>query len=114
MMVGDGINDAPTLAQSDISVTLRAACDWVKNTADIILMNEKLEGIYQSIEAAKAYRKILKQNFGWAIGYNLLAIPFAMSGVVTPYMAAIGMSLSSIIVVLNSRRLSKINSKTNA
>lgn len=104
-MVGDGINDAPVLSQSHVSITFAGACDWVKNTADIILLNSQLDSIKQCFITAKRYRGILTQNFAWALLYNAIAIPFAMSGMVTPYIAALGMSLSSIIVVLNARRL---------
>jgi Cu2+-exporting ATPase len=107
LMVGDGVNDAPVLSQSDISVTLLDACDWVKNSTDIILLNNRLNDIALTIQYAARYKSIVKQNFLWAFLYNSISIPFAMAGFVTPYWAAIGMSLSSIAVVLNSRRLRK-------
>lgn len=107
LMLGDGINDAPVLAQSDVSATLFSASNWVKNSADMVLLNDRLLDVDAVLQAAKQYRRILIQNFAWAFSYNIIAIPFAMAGYVTPWMAAIGMSLSSVIVVLNSRRLAK-------
>ncbi len=112
LMLGDGINDAPVLAQSDVSATLFSASNWVKNSADMVLLNDSLLDVDAVMQAAKQYRRTLIQNFAWAFSYNVIAIPFAMAGFVTPWMAAIGMSLSSVIVVLNSRRLAK--TKLNA
>lgn len=107
LTLGDGINDAPLLSESYLSATFSHACDWVKNTSDIILLDKSLLALDQLFIASQQYQKILRQNFIWAIGYNVLAIPFAMAGFVTPWMAAIGMSTSSLVVVLNSYRLSK-------
>lgn len=107
LMIGDGINDAPILSQSDISATLLSACDWVKNSTDIILLDNRLSSIGKAFQYATRYKAIVWQNFAWALLYNSITIPFAMSGLVTPYLAAIGMSLSSVVVVINSRRLKK-------
>ena len=112
LMIGDGINDAPVLAQSDVSATLLEASDLVKNSADMVLLGNRLDGILAAFDSARRYRRILIQNFVWAFSYNLLAIPFAMAGFVAPWMAAAGMSLSSVIVVLNSRRLASANSSS--
>lgn len=107
LTIGDGINDAQVLAQSDISITLFDACDWVKNTTDVIFLNNQLSSLTTLFIQAKRYRLIVRQNLLWALLYNAVAIPFAMAGLVTPYLAALGMSLSSIAVVMNSRRLRK-------
>ena len=107
LMAGDGVNDAPVLAQSDVSVTLLHACDWVKNSTDIILLNNQIGGLKTLFIQAKRHHTIVWQNFTWALLYNGIAIPMAMAGFVTPYWAALGMSLSSIVVVINSRRLKK-------
>src|SRR5690554_1147118 len=114
LMLGDGINDAPVLAQSDVSATLFSASNWVKSSADMILLNDRLLDMDAVMQAAKQYRRTLIQNFAWAFSYNIIAIPFAMAGFVTPWMAAIGMSLSSVIVVLNSRRLAKTRLNASA
>jgi P-type Cu2+ transporter len=107
LMVGDGVNDAPILSQSDVSATLFNACDWVKNSTDLILLDNQLSSITSAFRHAARYKAIVWQNFAWALFYNSVTIPFAMAGLVTPYLAAIGMSLSSIVVVVNSRRLKK-------
>lgn len=114
LMVGDGINDAPVLAQSDVSVTLLEASDYVKSNADMVLLNNRLSGLVDAFINARRYRRILIQNFSWAFAYNIIAIPIAMSGLITPLWAAAGMSLSSVIVVLNSRRLAHDGSTQTA
>ncbi|NRB38319.1 MAG: cadmium-translocating P-type ATPase [Pseudomonadales bacterium] len=107
MMVGDGINDAPVLRKAQVSVAFFNSSQWLKNNADIILLNNDLSKIQDCLNYAKAYQRVYRQNFGWALLYNAIAIPFAMSGWVTPLIAALGMSFSSIVVVLNSQRLLK-------
>ncbi len=107
LTIGDGVNDAPVLSKSYVSATFSNACDWVKNTADIIILDQSLNSLSLLFKASDRYHRILRQNFAWAIAYNIIAIPFAMQGYITPWMAALGMSASSIIVVLNSYRLSR-------
>lgn len=107
LMIGDGVNDAPVLAQSDVSATLLHACDWVRNSTDVVLLNNRLGSLQHLIQQAHRYHHIVWQNFAWALLYNSLTIPVAMAGLITPYWAAIGMSLSSVVVVINSRRLKK-------
>lgn len=80
MMVGDGINDAPSLAGSHLSVTLANASDWLKSQTDIVLVNNRLDGITAALDAAVRYKKIYTQNFYWALFYNIAAIPIAMAG----------------------------------
>ena len=105
MMLGDGVNDAPTLAVADISLTFSEATDLAKNNSDFILLSRDYKELGKAFRLMKKTRQIILQNLGWAIVYNLLAIPLAVIGVITPWMAAIGMSLSSLLVVLNSLRL---------
>jgi Cu2+-exporting ATPase len=107
LMVGDGINDGPVLAQADVSVTLGAGSDLAKSSADVILLDNSLEKISVVFAIAKRCRAKIIQNMGWALGYNLLVLPLAVTGFLSPWMAVVGMSLSSLIVVANSIRLLK-------
>jgi len=105
MMLGDGVNDAPTLAVADISLTFSEATDLAKNNSDFILLSKDYKELGKAFFLMKKTRRIVLQNLAWAIAYNLVAIPLAVMGVITPWMAAIGMSVSSLVVVLNSLRL---------
>jgi len=107
MMIGDGINDAPILAGSNVSVALDSGTDLAKNSADVILLSGDLNKIFFLIQIGKKTTRIIKQNLAWAIGYNLVIVPLAITGHVLPYIAVIGMSFSSLIVVSNSLRLLK-------
>lgn len=105
LMVGDGINDVPVLAGADLSLAVSEASDLAKTNADSLLTNGQLETLLFALDKGKTTRRIIAQNHAWAIGYNILALPAAALGVVLPWQAAIGMSLSSVLVVANAMRL---------
>ncbi len=107
MMVGDGINDVPVLVAADLSLAVNEASDLAKTSADSLLTHGNIYQLISLFYSAQKARSIMRQNMFWALGYNLLALPLAAMGYVPPWAAAIGMSCSSLVVVLNALRLLK-------
>ena len=108
MVVGDGVNDAPMFARADVAVAVAGATAQAQLAADLVLLRAPLAGLAAAHRMARATRRVMHQNLGWALGYNLVALPMAITGWVAPWIAALCMSTSSLLVTLNALRLRRV------
>ena len=107
VMIGDGMNDSVGFAGADVAIAVYGASDAARASADLVCTNPDLVAINDAIDYAQLVRSVVRGNFVWAVAYNLLAIPFAVAGVVNPLIASVGMALSSAVVMLNVMRLGR-------
>jgi Cu2+-exporting ATPase len=109
VMVGDGLNDSPVLAAANGSITFAQAADLTRLSAGAILLSPELKSVLKLRETAQKTTQVIRQSLFWVLVYNAIAVPFAMSGWVPPWLAAIGMSASSLFVITNALRLNRIS-----
>ena len=111
VMVGDGLNDAPVLAGADVSIAVAEGAALAQRAADFVTTGGSLLRIPAAVALARRTRRIIRQNLAWAVAYNVLALPLAAAGLVTPWIAALGMALSSLTVTLNASRLARFSAQ---
>jgi Cu2+-exporting ATPase len=113
LVVGDGINDVPALAAADVSAAVLESSDLVKSNADVLLLSRRLGALADLVTVSRRARRIVRQNLLWALAYNLTAVPLAALGLMPPWLAAVGMASSSVLVMSNAARLLSHGSPDN-
>lgn len=108
VMAGDGINDTIALASSDIAIAMGSGADIAIAISDVVLIDERPKNIYESYKISKRTFRAVKENLSFSILYNLIAVPLAVAGFVNPLVAALSMSLSSLVVVINAMRIKRL------
>jgi Cu2+-exporting ATPase len=107
-MVGDGLNDAPVLARADVSFAFAHGAAVARAGSDAVLLGQRMADVADACDHARRTLRVIRQNFAWAAAYNGLCIPLALMGWLPPWAAGIGMASSSLLVVLNALRLSRL------
>jgi Cu+-exporting ATPase len=113
VMVGDGINDVIALAQSNIAIAMGQGADIAISVSDVVLLDEKIQSILEAYQISRRTYSAVKENLGFSLLYNVIAVPLAVAGFVNPLVAALSMSLSSLVVVGNSLRIKTLKFNKN-